>query len=72
MIKRWHFFRYRGLLGVLVIYLLITLLLSTERAGIQVHNEAGQGTGRYLSKEETITAQEAAEAWNRRSGVADD
>ena len=60
MIKRWHFFRYRGLLGVLVIYLLITLILSTERAGIQVRNEARQGAGSYLSKEETITAQEAA------------
>ena len=58
MTKHRHFFRFRDLLGILGIYILITLILSAERAGIQVES-ALTPAGSYLAPEEVLTKEEA-------------
>jgi len=53
--RRMH---YKGLVGVLVVYLLIGIVLLEERSGIKVTYGAGKSGG-YLPVSETITAEQA-------------
>lgn len=59
MIKFRHFFRFRDLLGILGIYILITAILSAERAGIKTDGNNTPSVA-PLAAEKTMTAAEVS------------